>query len=158
MLNRITDAHLLPSSPAFAKQMLAAVFCPVAICNGQEYLDEDGDALEQLFKIAGIEYDVADNLFEDKKDLTKYATIAFGTTYVEPEKVKAIIDFDKSNLRTVIVFDQISLNIVKKYGEGLNLNIIAFNSCSLINYLDGDEDVQPIIWDALNPTKGCRLY
>lgn len=67
MLHRIRDAHLLPSTVEYARQILKDVHLPIGICNGQEYLDEDGEWLGELFKKADLQYDELDNLFEEKK-------------------------------------------------------------------------------------------
>jgi len=153
MKKRIDISKLFPSNKEEALKMLTSVYTPIAICNGQEFLDEEGEALEELFKIAEVEYEIVDNLFEEKKDLSKYKTIAFGTTYVEPEKVQKILDFDKSNLKTVIVFDSISYNIVRKYGKGLKLNVLGFNDVSFRDFKEGFENKRPIMWDALKSKK-----
>lgn len=85
--------------------------------------------------------------------------MAFGTTFVSPELVLPLFEFDKSNLKTVIVFDQTSLHLVKKFGAELNIKILAFDSMAMEEFMEYVfDEIRPIIWDIENPIKGCKLY
>jgi hypothetical protein len=66
--------------------------------------------IEELFldflKYHKIKHTKREMLYKRNADLSDYSTIAFSTTGTYREKFEALMNFDKSNLRTVVVLNE----------------------------------------------------
>ena len=106
--------------------LYAACLHPMAICDG----DAGGvmeDYFEKFFDSNNIKYEKCYNLYKEQKDLSKYKTIAFFTTNSYPKKVEKILDFDKSNLKTVIVISEYAYDLAYPLADKLGIEIYAFD-------------------------------
>lgn len=111
------------------KMKVAKLTCikhPVAICDG----DNGGvmeDKFEKLFTENNIQFTREYGLYKRSSDLSKYKTIAFFTTNSRPESVLKIIDFDKSELETVIIIGEWAYEIAGPFCKKLKINLLALD-------------------------------
>lgn len=122
-MNKKQNAPTVPSAQIAANPLLyAACLQPLAICDG-----DCGSTMEtyfeKFFDENKIPYDKCYNLYKEPKDLSKYKTIAFFTTNTYPKKIEKILDFDKSNLKTVIVISEWAYDLASPLAEKLGIEI-----------------------------------
>lgn len=111
---------------AYTKAMLETLPMPLAICDG-----DHGSTMEQyfedFFKSNKIAYDQRYGLYSNKRDLSKYATLAFFTTNSHETLVAEILEFDKSNLKCVIVMGEWAYNICRKECKERGIVLLAYD-------------------------------
>ncbi len=91
--------------------------------------------LLQHFK---IKYKTQVNLYERKRlpDLSKYSTIAFATTGIRHNELKRIMNFDLSNLKTVVCLCDKSYSMIVRKAEELDINHYLFNGLLWDDYVE----------------------
>lgn len=103
-------------------------FHPIAVCDGDSG-NINNDPLEDYFTENEVEFDRCYNLYRRQVDLSKYQTIAFFTTMAYPDKVERLLDFDMSNLKSVIVLGEWAYNLAKPLAEKLNIPLYTYSEC-----------------------------
>jgi hypothetical protein len=127
MINSIKKDELLTSAHHHAKSMLGdACFHPLAICDGDSG-NINNDPLEVFFDNNGLKFDRCYNLYRTPVDLSKYKTLAFFTTMAYPDKVEKLLDFDMSNLKSVIVIGEWAYELAKPLSKKLNIPLYAYD-------------------------------
>jgi hypothetical protein len=122
-MNNKQNAPTVTSAQIAANPLLyAACLQPLAICDG-DYGSTMETYFENFFDENNIPYDKCYNLYKEPKDLSKYKTIAFFTTNSYPKKIEKILDFDKSNLKTVIVISEWAYDLSSPLAEKLGIEI-----------------------------------
>jgi len=99
---------------------------PIAVCDGDSG-NINNDPLEEFFTENGIYFDRCYNLYKELMDLSKYGTIAFFTTMAYPDKVQKLLDFDMSNLKSVIVIGEWAYKLAKPLSESLDIPLYAYD-------------------------------
>lgn len=121
--NSSTTVDELPSAKLLPNPLLyAACLQPLAICDG-DYGSTMETYFEKFFDENNIPYEKCYNLYKEPKDLSKYKTIAFFTTNSYPKKIEKILDFDKSNLKTVIVISEWAYDLASPLADKLGIEI-----------------------------------
>jgi hypothetical protein len=104
---------------------------PIAICDGgQPQSDVEWKINDFLEKQLKVPFDHNVNLYDlpELYDLSKYKTISFATQeYYISEKIKTIFDFDKSNLKCLIVQNRNSFHLVEDQAKELGIVVVGFD-------------------------------
>lgn len=105
---------------------------PVCICDGETppYQTTLWSRSKQFFDAVKIPAKLAFGLYHHPKmyDLSKYGTISFHMTQIDISPgIEKILDFDKSNLRCVIVENKEVFNLIKDEAEKLGIPVVGFN-------------------------------
>jgi hypothetical protein len=115
---------------------------PIAVCDGDSG-NINNDPLEDFLTKNRVQFDRCYNLYIKQVDLSKYKTIAFFTTMAYPDKVANLLDFDMSNLKSVIVLGEWAYNLSKPLSEKLNIPLYTYSEyldCFVLadDYFNGD--------------------
>lgn len=102
------------------------IFFPVAICDGDDW-NINNEPLEDFFTENNIPFDRCYSLYKKNVDLSNYSTLAFFTTMTYPEKVKKLLNFDMSNLKSVIVLGEWAYKLAKPISEKLNIPLYTYD-------------------------------
>lgn len=110
---------------------LSLIQQPIAICDGGSPEFDLQRRINNFFeKELKIPFDHAKNLYRDLDlfDLSKYKTLAFATQedYMS-SKIEKIFDFDKSNLKCLIVQNKNSFQLVEDQAKELGITVIGFD-------------------------------
>lgn len=105
----------------------------IAICDGGgiSFREEQFiKFLKHINKSYTIEEDLYDSIKDfDKTDhLSKYNVIAFQTTGVYEDKFKKIIEFDKSNLKCIVLLERENYRLVRDLANFLGIYVIHFST------------------------------
>ncbi len=110
---------------------LALIQQPVCICDGgQPQSGVDWKIYDFFKKDLKIPFDHAVNLYHDLGifDLSKYKTLSFATQedYMS-SKIEKIFDFDKTNLKCLIVQNRKSFQLVEDQAKELGIAVVGFD-------------------------------
>ncbi len=126
---------------------------PICICDGGTPQFSLDLKLHDLFNKLKINHERAFHLFlhPERYDLSKFKTLAFYTQddYYRRPELKKIFDFDKSNLRCVIVESQRAFNLVKDETEKLGIVVVGFDRQweGFINMFPPEEHIRHPFFD-----------
>ena len=106
-------------------ELLKFIHAPVCIADGQDF-GEIEEYFCNFLKSNNIEFTEETHLYSRKADLSKYSTICFSTTGTFIDKIDKLMDFDLSNLKTIVVLNEVAFNLVKYLANEIGVNVLGF--------------------------------
>lgn len=127
---------------------------PIAICDGRSRRFDLEYRMQEFFESRKIPFEYVSHLYDfpERHDLSKYKTISFHTTEEWlTQEIKKILDFDKSNLRCVIVENRKAFGLIKEEAKTLGIPVIGFDRAWEMAFLTGfyppDEEFEHPFFD-----------
>jgi len=99
----------------------------VLVCDGSQFLGSVECSFCDFLNHEKKLFIIAEDLYNKNFDLSKYSIIAFSTMGVFENKFKKLITFDTSNLKKVIVLNDIAFYKIERLAKNLNIKLIGFN-------------------------------
>lgn len=104
---------------------------PICLCDGGTPYFPHEEKLELLLRGLNISFETAYNLYDlpGLFDLSKYATLSFHTQIDHrSRKLEKVFDFEKKNLRCLIVQNKKAWDISKEEAKELGIQVIGFDT------------------------------
>ncbi len=116
---------------------------PIAICDGTQPEREVDFQIQKVLESLQLPYIEMFNLYSKQKDLSLFKTISFFTGDLETSKIKNLFDFNKSNLRTIIVENIFAYDLCRDLAKKLGIEVICFNRTLAGIWLRYPDDTHP---------------